>query len=267
MLSTDALLCNATFEANPDVAGLGVRDSFGAPQKLFNLVQVLIAFKTTAWITILIALFAGAISLQASIRSLSNRLQLSAGTPLINRLRRVVDMVMISLCDLQIVTGISILIAGFATFKNATYYHQSIVLQLWWLTLNSFWVARIEVERSHALQTNLPTSLYALTVHSPAWTMVRKLAIFCSVVLGLSYQGIMDVQQWWNWNSEVGGLCYISHDNTSNWIWTAGTSLYGLILLMTILPWTKPFIIRFFDLFEWTQENLVTFCKTCWRKS
>lgn len=206
-------------------------------------------------------------SLQTSMRSILERPQSAAETAWIIRSSRFADLVIISLCDLQIMTGLSILVAGFATLKEATYYHQAIVLQLWWLTLNSFWVARVEVEQSRALQTDRPKALYALTLNSPVWTIPRKLAVFCSIVLGLTYQGILDVQQWWGWDPEVEGLCYISHDDTSDWIWIAGTSLYGLTLLLVMLPWTKPFVVHFFDLIESTQDKLVILCKICWRES
>ena len=46
------------------------------------------------------------------------------------------------LCELQVVTGISILVAGFVQINTMTFYHQQFVIDYWLLTLNPFWAAR-----------------------------------------------------------------------------------------------------------------------------
>jgi hypothetical protein len=46
------------------------------------------------------------------------------------------------LCDIQVVTGTAITIAGIARRDFLTFYHQQFVMSYWFLTLNSFWAAR-----------------------------------------------------------------------------------------------------------------------------
>ena len=48
-----------------------------------------------------------------------------------------------SLCDLQILTGTAIVIAAMAQLPELSFYHEQIAMSLWWITLNSFWAARI----------------------------------------------------------------------------------------------------------------------------
>ena len=174
---------------------------------------------------------------------------------------------MIPLCDLQIVTGISMIVAGFVTLTESTYYHQQIISELWWLTINSFWVARVEVERSYAQKNHRNRKLYTLTLDSEQWTLVRKLAVFCSITLGIIYQFILTLQQWWNWDPEIGGRCFIFHDKTNfagSWFWIAGTCLYALTLFLTILWCTQSYVERLFRRAEQMQEDLWDSCKSDW---
>jgi hypothetical protein len=48
------------------------------------------------------------------------------------------------LCDLQAITGIGIIIAGWAQIGTINYYHEELVIAYWWLTLNSFWTGRAD---------------------------------------------------------------------------------------------------------------------------
>ncbi|UKZ76983.1 hypothetical protein TrVFT333_004699 [Trichoderma virens FT-333] len=49
-----------------------------------------------------------------------------------------------SLCDLQIITGMGVMIAGFAKWNTISFYHEALVTCYWNLTLNSLWAARSE---------------------------------------------------------------------------------------------------------------------------
>lgn len=47
------------------------------------------------------------------------------------------------LCDLQVITGVGIMLSAFAQWHVITYYHEQLVIQYWNLTLNSFWAVRV----------------------------------------------------------------------------------------------------------------------------
>jgi hypothetical protein len=86
------------------------------------------------------------------------------------------------LCDIQVVTGTAILIAGFVQINTMTFYHQQFVINYWFLTLNSFWAAR---------NSNLGQSEDKDNWHY--WT--RNAAILCTDVLSAAFQVIIVPQQ------------------------------------------------------------------------
>jgi len=58
------------------------------------------------------------------------------------RTRKVAQSSLDILCDIQVITGTAIMIAGIAQRDSLTFYHQQFVMSYWFLTLNSFWAAR-----------------------------------------------------------------------------------------------------------------------------
>lgn len=51
---------------------------------------------------------------------------------------------LVSLTDLQAISGLAIILTGMARYPSITYYHEQFASNLWWLTLNSLWVSRID---------------------------------------------------------------------------------------------------------------------------
>ena len=47
------------------------------------------------------------------------------------------------ICDIQVVTGLAIMVAGLAQWNRISYYHEQLVTLYFQLTLDSFWAARI----------------------------------------------------------------------------------------------------------------------------
>ena len=177
-----------------------------------------------------------------------------------------------ALCDVQLLTGLSIVIAGLATLRVSTYYHQQMVISFWWLTLNSFWVARIELdplvdrgvkdlrrgsERSYAT-LNDSRKRHALYDGSSKRSIARLVAVMISVIMGIFYQSWIQIKQTDGWDPANGNNCFIYHDYSdpqSTWLWVAGLVLYTVALLLAILPGTREGV-------SWW----LTLQKTCQRK-
>jgi hypothetical protein len=54
------------------------------------------------------------------------------------RTRKFAKLTLDSLCDLQLAIGTAILVAGLPQLKTTTFYHQRIIMDYWFLNLNSF---------------------------------------------------------------------------------------------------------------------------------
>lgn len=231
-------VCNATTKADADIAGPGV----------------ILSFILVAWITMFVAIFLAFFDLLAFLstaetwrwpsstkNSESRRVDNPRRTAELRRmlnldraalLRETASDLLGSLCDLQIVTGLAIVIAGMAQIRTISFYHESLAMNYWWLTLNSFWAARID---------------YTLTdeVKYTRRVTVRRIGVLVSVILGMVFQSIINVRETHDWFFLRSGYCYVSHDHTSNWPWVAGVSLYGGSLALIIIPGCRPWVGRY----------------------
>lgn len=241
-------LCNATTDADPDIGGPGVISSF----------------IIVAWITILVATIPAFFELlnflewaheqqwpwksmssmdRDQSRSLgdlrrygrvrSRALQLDG----LAILRKAASRLLGSLCDLQIVTGLGIVIAGFAQMPGIAFYHESIVTSAWWLTVNSFFIARIIYEEENAVKYDTRA-------------LIRQSGVFTSVILGTIFQCFVTLRENDEWNITIPGRCYIYHDRTwvwfwQGWFWAGGTAFYGVCILLTIIPWTRTLVDKY----------------------
>ena len=178
-------LCNATTDADADVGGPGVISSF----------------IIVAWITILVAIVPAVFQsleflewmheqkwsweLTSTDRDQSRSpgdsrrsSQISSGALPVDRaaiLRKAASRLLGSLCDLQIVTGLGIVIAGFAQMPGIAFYHESLVASAWWLTINSFFAARIIYEEENPVKYDTRT-------------VICQSGVFTSVTLGTVFQ-------------------------------------------------------------------------------
>ena len=237
-------LCNATTDADPDVGGPGVISSF----------------IIVAWITILVAMVPAVFEflefldwmheqkwpweltsmdrdqsrslgdLRRSGRIRSRALQLDR----MAILRKAASCLLGSLCDLQIVTGLGIVIAGFAQMPGIAFYHESIIASAWWLTINSFFTARIVYKEEDAVKYDTRA-------------VMRQSGVFVSVILGTVFQCFVTLRENDEWNFTIPGRCYLYHDKSwvwfwGGWFWSGGTAFYGFCILMTIIPWTRTFV-------------------------
>ena len=234
--------CNATTDADPDIAGPGV----------------IISFIVTAWITVLVASVPAFYQLSDWLCQIKAKFQQqpsviitpknSTPTPL---LKETADNLLGSLCDLQIITGIAIVVAGLTQFPDISFYHENLAISYWWSTLNSFWAARIEYTEADFDDISRRVTM-------------RRIGILISVILGLVFQCLITVREERDWDFLGHGACYLLHDNTSSWPWVVGTALYAVSLVFIIVPttrvWMSGYSIRLdrgqAALLEWQQKSI-----------
>ncbi|PQE18914.1 hypothetical protein CJF31_00010425 [Rutstroemia sp. NJR-2017a BVV2] len=128
------------------------------------------------------------------------------------------------LCDLQLITGTAILIAGIAELHTMSFYHQSLVLSYWLLTLNAFWAARAGY---------LSSDHYGNDRSFYFWT--RWVAILISDILSIYYQIETTLEAANHWDSSESGHCYLSHEpssTNSQYFWIVGITFEVLYMIL-----------------------------------
>jgi hypothetical protein len=106
------------------------------------------------------------------------------------------------------------MIAGSVQKESLTFYHQQIVINFWFLTLNSFWLAR--------------AGIISESGEEDAWHWTRLVVIFTTSVLSIYYQLATIPRQNDQWDSYNSGYCFISHDRSGYYqvyLWLAGLIL------------------------------------------
>lgn len=165
---------------------------------------------------------------------------------------RKLETLLVPLCDIQMVTGIAIITAGFTQLPHISFYHENLVNAYWILTLNSFWAARVDYMDEDSTQLH--------------WGLrIRRAIMLVSCILGvifLAYTTRREETQW----DDKRGPCMNWADPTSNWPWVAGLSLYCLALTFLIVPWTQEKLLRRYLLKSRNlQESLIQGAATDYR--
>ena len=131
------------------------------------------------------------------------------------------------LCDVQIVTGTAILLAGFAQGSSLSFYHEQLISSYWWLTLNSFWAAR--------------GMRFVKDVKTSAWNRIRldirTAAILITTVCSIVFQARITVREYYYWDPYENGRCYLYEDQSawqSQWLWVAGLIFLAVSLVTTL---------------------------------
>ena len=230
-------VCNATTKADPDIAGPGVIASFLATASITVLVAVVPAFyELLDWLSMIkgkLWLSSPAISTRSAMTSILTE----AATRLLG-----------FLCDLQIITAFTIVVAGLAQYPNISFYHENIAVNYWWLCINSFLAARIEY-----MTANLEIISARVTI--------RRAGVLVSVVLGLVFQCIINIRESRDWNFLGEGACFLRHDRSTTWPWVAGAAVYAVFLLLIIIPTTRPWMKCYSALFDRGQGALIEWQK------
>lgn len=208
------------------------------------------AFIVTGWVTFLVAAVAGWYRLQEdvdefcgrrerkesqneNIQRLSNGVVDSGASGSDSddeqpRLKVAAAELLETLCDLQLVTGTAILIAGLAQGDNLSFYHEAIISSYWNLTLSSFWAAQQGNNKYKEIK-DLPS-------------FVRTSAIWCTLILSIFFQSRQTLHDYFKhgyWNALDGDRCFrLNHDHSgegNGWLWIVGLSLYAFVLSARLL--------------------------------
>ncbi|KAJ6071559.1 hypothetical protein N7499_009573 [Penicillium canescens] len=222
--------CVAHIEADPDIAGLGV----------------MYAFITTAFITVAVATIPAFNELRYCRRTKKNpltnfeyhtqRYRELHLPPLVSGAIRLLK----CLCDLQIITATAILIAGFVQWPEISFYHSQFVIEYW---------------------KSLGLTLDHVRV------LIRRAFVFVSVVVSVAFQGLVSWRECHHWSMIATGRCYISHDKAPadlTWFWIAGTSLYGVTLLLQLNPWSRDLVKGYETCQGWILEALLRRTSEAW---
>ncbi|KAI6279903.1 hypothetical protein MCOR27_000537 [Pyricularia oryzae] len=138
-----------------------------------------------------------------------------------------------TLCDLQILTGLAITIAGWTQHATISYYHQQLVLAYWSLALNSFWAARVQyldVDSKNDDGTETRDT-------------IRCIAVLCNCLVALTFNIHVEIREQQAWDDD-GGPCYNFLDGTSSlrWkraMWLGEKCIAGVVLIIyfAVIQW------------------------------
>jgi hypothetical protein len=149
-----------------------------------------------------------------------------------SRLRTFAQILLDSLCDIQIVTGTAMLIAALVQIESITFYHEQLIYNYWSLTLNSFWAARAGDMDINARSE----SSTAGSVKPSIWHIrTRTFAIFCTVFISTVFTTLITLREKRRWDPFSSGYCFLTHDKSSPnaiWLWISGLALYSLYLVL-----------------------------------
>ncbi|KAJ9397815.1 hypothetical protein DTO282F9_5335 [Paecilomyces variotii] len=235
-------ICKAEIAPDPDISGLGVFSSF----------------IVVTWITIFVA---GVPAIYEAVESYQNPqkrylfratrecqtgrqypvfrsdLDLQSFGIIAAKFQKLIG----PLCDLQVITGIGIIIASWSQIHTINYYHEQLVVTYWWLTLNSFWAGRVNYFDFDVEDDDIRI-------------LVRRVSILCSCVLGISFQGYIILQQQ-SWNDSLGP-CYRYEDGSTPVPWMIGLCLFCIALLSATFRKTKIFVKWYLDSLELVNQRL-----------
>ena len=125
-----------------------------------------------------------------------------------------------NLCSLQLMIGIAVLVAAVVQINTMSFYHQQIVMNYWFLNLNSFWAARAgDLNQSE---------------DKSDWRhLTRTGLLLCTSVLSIYYQIVVIPRRLLHWNPVRSGYCFLYHDR-SGWIqsflWIGALIIYSTYL-------------------------------------
>ena len=135
------------------------------------------------------------------------------------------DYFLLALCDLQLVTGTAILVAGFGQLSTISFYHRAIVTNLSNLILGSLWASRASGYRT--------VEIDRASIWEKARDRFRHLCILVSLLLLATFTAIQIRSEEQDWYPFESGKCYRSHDYSSpasQWLWVAGISSYAMTI-------------------------------------
>ena len=154
------------------------------------------------------------------------------------------DLTLFSLCDLQLITGTAIIVAGFAQWQTITFYHCQLVMSYWYLTLNSFWAARASSYRTIDDEV------------APNWDVrykMRSIFIIITLVLAVVFNAHQVLSDESDWDPFDSGKCYRIHDTSaaaSQWLWIVGMGLFTATLCVQLTTCGRKRVKSMADFFK-----------------
>ncbi|KAJ9206511.1 hypothetical protein DTO164E3_752 [Paecilomyces variotii] len=188
-------ICKAEIAPDPDISGLGVFSSF----------------IVVTWITIFVA---GVPAIYEAVEIFRSDLDLQSFGIIAAKFQKLIG----PLCDLQVITGIGIIIASWSQIHTINYYHEQLVVTYWWLTLNSFWAGRVNY-----------------------------------LDFDVEDDDIRILQRTWN---DSQGPCYRYEDGSTPVPWMIGLCLFCIALLSATFRKTKIFVKWYLDSLEIVNQRL-----------
>jgi hypothetical protein len=142
---------------------------------------------------------------------------------------------LVPLCNIQIFAGIIWVIWGYKKWPSITYYHEQFVVNFWWLTLTSVWIARVD--------------LVSFDSRSGFRSHMQRVTILVSVALASAFQIMVAKREHNKWDPTVHGLCYLTRDGSGedlgqNLLWIIGTIFYGIALFLTLFEGSRDKLDR-----------------------
>ncbi|KAB5566705.1 hypothetical protein GE09DRAFT_744351 [Coniochaeta sp. 2T2.1] len=152
------------------------------------------------------------------------------------------------LCDLQIATGLGMMVAGMGQWHTIDFYHEQLVNSYYALTLNSFWATRV--------------SYMDVESREDTWVLfLRRATVLTSSILNIIWQFRIYYRETASrvWDDEFGP-CFRYLDRSdplfSTIFWTAGLSLFCFALATSLFKQTRWVNEWYFAATEWLSQVL-----------
>ncbi|OIW25371.1 hypothetical protein CONLIGDRAFT_91699 [Coniochaeta ligniaria NRRL 30616] len=152
------------------------------------------------------------------------------------------------LSDLQIVTGLAIIVAGLVQWQSIDFYHEQLVNAYYSLTLNSFWATRV--------------SYMDVESDEDTWVLfLRRVVVLTSCILNIVWQFRIYFREntTGDWDDDVGPCFrYLDRSNPlfGTIFWTAGLTLFCLALASCLFKQTRWVNEWYFAATEWLSKFL-----------
>jgi hypothetical protein len=146
-------------------------------------------------------------------------------------------------CDIQVVTGLAIIVAGIGQWNHISFYHEQLVDSYYSLTLNSFWATRISY-----MNVDADDDIWAL--------FVRRAAVLASCILAVVWQFRIYYREVTSgeWNDD-GGPCYRYLDQSNPFFglvfWNMGQIIFCIALASCLFEQTRWMNEWYFAITEW----------------
>jgi hypothetical protein len=153
-----------------------------------------------------------------------------------------------ALCDLQIATGLAIIVAGIGQWDSIDFYHEELVNSYYGLTLNSFWATRV--------------SYMDLESEEDTWALLlRRATVLASSIMSIVWQFRLYFRETASkvWSDDVGPCFrYLDRSNPlfGTIFWPTGLTIFCVALASSLFEQTRWADKWYFLATEWVSQFL-----------